>query len=155
MPRKQQERPQRTARFVWFVDGEPEITFAKWGPNRDAAELVVARMESDGAIRKGDEALVMAFLMLADAIDHAPTDARLWGQYRDAESAMRVKAREAAPPDAEEDWTSSVGAATVRNTKASRPRKPRAPGGRGVAPAGQGADAVPAARVGRRARGGG
>ena len=154
MPRKQQERPQRVARFVWFVDGEPEITFAKWGPNRDAAELVVALMESDGAIKRADVALVTAFLMLADAIDHAPTDARLWAQYRDAESAMRVKAREAAPPDAEEDWTSSVGATPVRDTPETKPRKPRAAGGRGGAKAGKAADAVPAARVGRRARAG-
>jgi hypothetical protein len=149
MPRK--SGPTVTARLVWFIDGEPK--FEEPGPNRDAAEQVVAEMRKVKAMKAGDEALVMAFVQLAEAVDKAPADARLWAQYRDAATWCREVAREAgAARDQAKDWTEVVGASKVRNTAKPRARKPRASGGRGQSAVGQGPDAVPAARVGRSAR---
>lgn len=152
MPRK--SGPDIRGRFVWFVDGEPKIEAEDRGPNRDAAEVVVAKMRAAKAVKGGDEALVMAFVLLGEAVDHAPTDARLWAQYRDAAMWARGVLREAGTAsDEATDWTKAVGASTVRHAAQPRARKPRASGGRGVAADGQRPDAVPAARVGRRPRG--
>jgi hypothetical protein len=144
---------ERVARLVWFVDGDPQFERQMPGPNRVAAEAVVVKLQAEGALVAGDEALTTAFVMLAEAVDASPTDARLWGQYRDAVAGLRTVAKEKAPTD-DDDWTSALGAAPVRDAPQPKPRKPRAAGGRGVAKAGKAADAVPAARVGRRARGG-
>lgn len=152
MPRKRKQ-VERVARIIWFVDGEPALDRVGHGPNREAAELVVAKLLADKVIGAGDEALSTAFVMLAESVDATPTDARLWGQYRDASAVMRALAKEKAPAD-DDDWTSALGSTQVRNTPKPRARKPRASGGRGVAKAGQGPNAVPAARVGRGARGG-
>lgn len=138
---------------MWFVDGEPQFDRRLPGPNREAADVVVAKLRADGALVDGDEAMTTAFVMLAEAVDASPTDARLWGQYRDAVAGLRLVAKEKAPTD-DDDWTSALGATPVRDTPEPKPRKPRAAGGRGGAKAGKAADAVPAARVGRRARGG-
>ena len=150
MPRKQPDVI--VARVVWFVNGVQQPGEGALGPNRSAAEQVVKRLRERRIVVAGHEALTTLFLMLAEAVDAAPTDARLWGQYRDAELALRALAREKAPD--EDDWTETVGATQVRHAARPKPRQPRASGGRGVAKAGNGPDAAPAARVGRRPRAG-
>lgn len=169
MPRKvEPAKPVPKPRMVWLVDGEVDLAVAKQakelgvdvlgiGPNRTAADVVVATLTApakDGKVVLGasDSALVMAFLSLASAVDLDPSDARLWAQYREAIDGLQGRAREAGLDD-EEDWTSAVGAAAVRNTKKPRPRNPRSAGGGGKPKAGPRADAAPAARVGRRPRG--
>ena len=139
--------------MVWFVDGEPQFDRKMPGPNRVAAELVVAKLTADGVLVAGDEAVSTAFVVLAESVDASPMDARLWAQYRDAAAVLRSMSKEKAPAD-DDDWTTAVGATPVRDTPKPRARKPRASGGRGGTPAGKAADAVPAARVGRGSRGG-
>ncbi len=151
MPRK--PPVDKVARLVWFVDGEPQFDRKMPGPNRVAADAVVKKLQAEGALVPGDEAMTTAFVMLAESVDASPTDARLWGQYRDAVAGLRTVAKEKAPTD-DDDWTSTLGATQVRDAPKPKPRNTRAAGGRGGAKAGKAADAVPAARVGRRARGG-
>lgn len=73
------------ARLGWFLDGEFEV--AAVGPNRRAADEVVAA--AGGVLVDGDGARLMAFLMLAEAVDSDPTNASLWAQYRAAEADIR------------------------------------------------------------------
>jgi hypothetical protein len=85
VPRKQVDR---VARFVWIVDGEYLGHDAK-GPNRIAAEATVEAVRDLGRIEPIDESMMVGFEMLAEAVDNDPTNAALWGQYRQAEAALR------------------------------------------------------------------
>ena len=170
MPRKSESKPTPRAQMVWLVDGEVDLAVSKKarelgvdvlgiGPNRTAADVVVAELtrargdEGKVVLGASDSALVMAFLSLASAVDAKPDDAQLWRQYRESIDALQGRAREAGVDD-EEDWTSAVGAASVRNTKEPRQRNARRAGSGGKPPARPRADAAPAAGVGRRPRGG-
>lgn len=176
MPRKRVADEQPRARLVWVLpDGSIDVESP--GPNRAAADRVVAafRAASTAAAERlaavqraakvstaagdplaGEEAMLVAFVSLATAVDAAPTDARLWAQYRDADTLMRARLKEATAANGDGDWTAAaaaVGSAPVRNTTRSKPRDARPEGGRGGAKARQGADAASGARVGRRPRG--
>lgn len=153
MPRKSSRVPVLVARVVWFADGEPQLDRIAVGPNRTAAESVVAQMRTKERLKPRDEAIAMSVVMLAEAVDASPADARLWGQYLNAVSILRDLEKEAAPEDdGEQDWTKAVGATEVRDAPKPRPRKPRAPSGGRKPAARAGTDAAPAARVGRSAR---
>ena len=81
MPRKDGPR----ARLGWLIEGEWHVTGA--GPNRIAADAVAkAAAEHFTGVA---EALIVSFVMLAEAVDSDPTNAALWGQYRAAEAAVR------------------------------------------------------------------
>jgi hypothetical protein len=84
MPRRKVDN---VARFVWVIDGEPDLQGV--GPNRTAASVTVEAVRSAGKLEDVDVALVTAFELLAEAVDHDPTNAALWGQYRAAEVAVR------------------------------------------------------------------
>ena len=84
MPRRKVDR---VARVLWVVDGEPQFEFV--GPNRGAADVTVAALRELGRLERVDEAAVMTFVTLGDAVDADPTNAALWGQYRAAEEALR------------------------------------------------------------------
>jgi hypothetical protein len=79
--------PAPIARLGWLLDGEFDVAAA--GPNRSAADLVVSSL---GTRADTDAALLVGFVMLAEAVDADPTNAALWGQYRAAEAAIREAA---------------------------------------------------------------
>ena len=84
MPRKAEP----VARLGWRLTGE-WLPIGAMGPNREAAESTVGRVRELGRLEVVDEAVVTAFVMLAEAVDADPTNAALWGQYRAAEVALR------------------------------------------------------------------
>lgn len=77
----------RVARMVW-IEGD-EFVLDPIGPNRLAADATIATLRELGRIEPVDEAMTVAFVLLADAVDGDPTNAALWGQYRAAEVALR------------------------------------------------------------------
>lgn len=55
--------------------------------NGRAVRATVEALRELGRVEPVDEAAVTAAVSLADAVDDAPEDARLWGQYQ---AALRV-----------------------------------------------------------------
>jgi hypothetical protein len=84
MPRKDGPK----AKLGWLDADYDEFRFEPHaGPNRLAADSVVKSLgESFG---ETEEALLVGFVMLAEAVDADPTNAALWGQYRASEVAVR------------------------------------------------------------------
>jgi hypothetical protein len=85
MPRK--DGP--IARLGW-MDDAGEFSVERPGPNRLAADDVIAAVSAQFA--DVDGALLVGFVMLAEAVDADPTNAALWGQYRAAETVIREAA---------------------------------------------------------------
>lgn len=85
MARKQDAQ----ARLGWTYGGG-EFAVAPIGPNRKAADKTVTTIRGMQRLEAIDDALVMAFRMLAEAVDHDPTNAALWREYRSAEVALRM-----------------------------------------------------------------
>ena len=87
MPRKAEPK----ARLGWYLPDADVFTYDPHdGPNRRAAADTLAALMAAGAgADAADIARTTAFLMLAEAVDHDPTNAALWGQYRAAEEALR------------------------------------------------------------------
>ena len=84
MPRRKVER---VSQIVWVVDGD--VMLDGIGPNRSAADATVSAVRGLGRIDAVDAALVATFELLASAVDHDPSNAALWGQYRQAEATLR------------------------------------------------------------------
>lgn len=115
MARPEQPR----ARLVWVLDGE--VLFEPHaGPNRLAADALVAHVRSMGALAPVDEAHVMAAVMLAEAVDADPTNAALWGQYRAALDVVKG-AGASGDDDAFTRLMAELGGATVRHTAEPEP----------------------------------
>lgn len=77
-----------SARLVWTLYGEVQFNSVP-GPNRLAADALVAHMRGREAVSPADEAHLVAASMLGEAVDADPTNAALWGQYRAALDVVR------------------------------------------------------------------
>lgn len=145
MPRRKDDR---IARLGWDIDGEFHWRPAD-GPNRAAAELVVATRQTLGHLDDVDDAAVMAFVMLAEAVDNDPTNAGLWAQYRAAD--VTVRGLGSNDDDALARLLAEL-SPTVRDTTESESGDTRVGGGESGEGDGATVDAV-AATGGRRRRG--
>lgn len=145
MPRKQVDR---VARFVWVVDGEPELRGK--GPNRVAAEQTLAAVRALGRVEPIDEALTSAFVLLGEAVDNDPTNAALWGQYRASEESLRGLGGDA-NEDAFAEFLAGL-SSEVRDAEVGEPQEPRASRRKGGGSARAAVDAVAASGGGRRKR---
>jgi hypothetical protein len=112
------------ARLGWLLDGE--FTYERGaGPNRLAADELVGVLRGDDTISTHHAALVTGFAMLAEAVDADPTNAALWGQYRQAEVAVRSLMESNNDPLADLlAELNGAGDADVRN--AAQPESPNA-----------------------------
>lgn len=70
-----------------------------YASNRLAAEATVGKYRSDGALAHVDDALVHAFLALAEAVDGTPEREGLWREYR----AIGQELREAVAGGGDDD----------------------------------------------------
>jgi hypothetical protein len=59
------------------------------GRNRKAADATIRALRGLGRLEPVDDALIAQVRSLADAVDAAPDDSRLWGQYRAALGDLR------------------------------------------------------------------
>ena len=145
MPRRKDDRH---ACLGWLIDDRFEFD-PHAGPNRQAAEATVATRTTLGHIDDVDEAIVTAFLMLAEAVDSDPTNAGLWAQYRAADAAVRSLG--ANDDDALANLLADL-STPVRDATVPESGDTRHGGGEGLQGDGATADAVAVAR-GRRGRG--
>lgn len=116
MPRPDQP----VARLVWVLDGE--VRFAPHrGPNRLAADRLVDHVRSLDMVSAADEAHATAAAMLGEAVDADPTNAALWGQYRQALDAVKGLGA-TGDDDTFARLLAELGAAEVRHT--AEPQSP-------------------------------
>lgn len=76
------------ARLGFLLDGK--FTVPRKGPNRVAADKMVAQLRAMKRIELIDVAQTTGFVMLAESVDADPTNAALWREYRAAEVALRA-----------------------------------------------------------------
>lgn len=141
------------ARLGWQQKGG-EFTFEPYaGPNRVAAEAMVAHLRTLHHLEAVDGAQVQAFVMLAESVDSDPTNGALWGQYRAAELQLRG-VTDRGKESTFESLLKELGASGPVVPDAAKPKSANArrAGRSGVGGVGATADASPAAD---RRRGGG
>lgn len=139
-----------SARLVWTLYGEVRFDPVP-GPNRLAADALVAHMRGRESVSPADEAHLVAASMLGEAVDADPTNAALWGQYRAALDVVRGVGD--GDDDAFTRLLAELGASPVRDSSVAESADPgsadSASGRRSRPPA----DASSAADSGRRRRG--
>lgn len=128
---------------MWVLDGEVRFDPHR-GPNRLAADELVAHVRSLDKISAGDEAHATAAAMLGEAVDADPTNAALWGQYRQALDAVKGLGA-GGDDDTFARLLAELGSAEVRHTAEpespdeGRPDRKGRPGARPAADAPSGA----------------
>jgi hypothetical protein len=146
--------PKPIARLGWLNDDGEFVFEPHNGPNRVAAEQLVAHLDESEALATTHVAARVSLVMLAEAVDADPTNAALWGQYRAAEASMRAL-MEAGSGDAFQDLLAELaadGAAPVRDASFAEPADAGRADRQGRAGARSAADAPPGADR-RRGRG--
>lgn len=141
-------RQHRHARLAWLVDGELVVEPAD-GPNRRAAEQVVAHARSLGRLEVGDQALALCVTMLAEACDGDATNAALWAQYRAALHDLRTVCGTEGTSDIDQILAQLVAdssPAPVRDTAKRKPSQSRRADSKSRSDARPASDAAPATR---------
>lgn len=122
------------------------------GPNRTAAEAMVAALKAGGFAKPVDDARIAAFLTLADIVDGgSQSNSQMWAQYRDAEKELR-KGIDAGSDEATAliDYVRSA----MGDSSNPEPKDKGRRGGRNLGTARKAPDAAPKADSGRSPRGG-
>lgn len=103
-----------SARLVWVLHGEVMLDLAP-GPNRSAADALVAHMRGREAVSPADEAHLVAAVMLGESVDADPTNAALWAQYRAALDVVKAVG-DVGDDDTFTRLLAELGAAPVRDS---------------------------------------
>lgn len=141
-------RQHQHARLAWLVEGELVVADSD-GPNRRAAEQVVAHAQSMGRLEAGDHALAQCVTMLAEACDSDATNAALWAQYRAALHDLRTLCGTEGTSDIDQILAQLIAddsPAPVRDAAKRKSSQSRRADSKSRSDAGAATDAAPATR---------